>query len=110
LKKRRDRQRKQQGKHPRKAQNVCSIEVRQIALRGIGDDDPSMNISSSVNLSQLGATDTQGANVRQDYGVAVAMKAKDLVKLEGESAVKLIESAPAPSTDAVRGKNISTYA
>lgn len=69
-----------------------------------------MNISSSVNLSQLSATDTQGATARQDYSVAVEMKAKDIVKMEGESAVKLIESAPAPSSDEVRGKNLSTYA
>jgi len=38
------------------------------------------------------------------------MKAKDVVKMEGEAAVKLIESAPAPSADAARGKNLSTYA
>ena len=84
--------------------------MRRIALSGYGDDAPPMNISSSVNLTQLTATDTQGANVRQDYGVAVAMKAKDVVKMEGEAAVKLIESAPAPSADAARGKNLSTYA
>lgn len=69
-----------------------------------------MNISSSVNLSQISAADSQGATARQDYGVAVATKMKDIVKLEGEAAVKLIESAPAPSTDAVRGKNLSAYA
>lgn len=69
-----------------------------------------MNISSAVNLSQLNATDTQGATARQDYGVAVATKVKDAVKQEGEAAVKLIESTPAPSSDAVRGKNLSTYA
>lgn len=69
-----------------------------------------MNISSSVNLAQLTASDPQGAGIRQDYGVAVAMKAKDAMKMEGEAVVKLIESAPAPSTDAVRGKNLAAYA
>jgi len=67
-----------------------------------------MNISSSVNLSQIGAADPQGASVRQDYGVAVALKVKDQQKQEGEAIVKLIDSAPAP--DSVRGKNLSTYA
>jgi hypothetical protein len=69
-----------------------------------------MNISSSVNLAQINATDSQGANVRQDYGVAVALKIKEQTKQEGEAVVKLIDSAPAPSTDNVRGKNLSTYA
>jgi hypothetical protein len=69
-----------------------------------------MNISSSVNLSQLNTTDTQGANARQDYGVAVAMKIKEQVAQEGEAVVKLIDSAPAPKTDSIRGKNLSTYA
>ena len=69
-----------------------------------------MNISSSVNLAQINATDSQGAKVRQDYGVAVALKIKEQTKQEGEAVVKLIESAPAPSTDNVRGKNLSTYA
>jgi hypothetical protein len=69
-----------------------------------------MNISSSVNMAQLGATGTQGGEARQDYSVAVAMKIKDQVKQEGEDAVKLIESAPAPQSDSVRGKNLDTYA
>jgi hypothetical protein len=69
-----------------------------------------MNISSSVNLAQINATDSQGANVRQDYGVAVALKIKEQTKQESEAVVKLIDSAPAPSTDNVRGKNLSTYA
>jgi hypothetical protein len=69
-----------------------------------------MNISSSVNLSQLNIADPQGASVRQEYGVAVATTAKDIIKMEGEAVVKLIESAPAPSTDAMRGKNLAAYA
>jgi hypothetical protein len=69
-----------------------------------------MNISSSVNMAQLGATSAQGGEARQDYGVAVALKIKDQVKQEGENAVKLIESAPAPQSDSVRGKNLDTYA
>jgi hypothetical protein len=69
-----------------------------------------MNISSSVNMAQLGATSTQGGEARQDYGVAVALKIKDQVKQEGEDAVKLIESAPAPQPDSARGKNLNTYA
>ncbi len=67
-----------------------------------------MNISSSVNLSQIGAADPQGASARQDYGVAVAMKVRDQVKQEGEAITKLIDSAPAP--DSARGNNLSTYA
>ncbi len=67
-----------------------------------------MNISSSVNLSQIAASDPQGASVRQDYGVAVALKVRDQVKQEGEAITKLIESAPAP--DGASGKNLSTYA
>jgi len=69
-----------------------------------------MNISSSVNLSQIGAADPQGASARQDYGVAVAMKVKEQIQQEGEAVVKLVESAPAPSTDDARGKNLSAYA
>lgn len=69
-----------------------------------------MNISSSVNLSQLNTTDAQGANARQDYGVAVAMKIKEQVAQEGEAIVKLVDSAPAPREDSLRGKHLSTYA
>jgi len=69
-----------------------------------------MNISSSVNMAQLGATGVQGGEARQDYGVAVALKIKDQVQQEGQNAVKLIESAPAPSSDGVRGRNLDTYA
>ncbi len=76
----------------------------------MGVDKAKMNISSSVNLSQVGAADPQGANVRQDYGVAVAIKVHDQVKQEGDAITKLIDSVPAPSTDESRGKNLSTYA
>ena len=69
-----------------------------------------MNISSSVNLSQLSTTDPQGASVRQDYAVAVAIKSKDMIKQDGDDAVKLIESAPAPSSDNSIGKNLAAYA
>ena len=69
-----------------------------------------MNISSSVNLSQLNSADTQGADARQDYGVAVAMKIKDQTKQEGDNIVKLIESAPAPASDPTRGQHLSAYA
>ena len=74
------------------------------------DDYRAMNISSSVNLTQLSTTGTQGGEARQDYGIAVAMKIKDQVKQEGENAVKLIESAPAPASDSTHGKNIAAYA
>jgi len=69
-----------------------------------------MNISSAVNLSQINATSEQGGAARQDYGVAVAVKVKDQIKQEGEAITKLIDSVPAPATDNVRGKNLSTYA
>jgi len=69
-----------------------------------------MNISSSVNLSQLNSNSEQGAAVRQDYSVAVAMKVKDQIKQQGAAAVELTESAVASDSDDKRGKNLSTYA
>lgn len=69
-----------------------------------------MSISSSVNLSQLNSSNVQSESVRQEYGVAIAVKINEQVKREGEAAVKLIESAPAPSSDGVRGTNLSVYA
>jgi hypothetical protein len=69
-----------------------------------------MNISSSVDLSQLSSTSEQGGAARQDYSVAVALKVRDQIKQEGADAEKLVESAPQPSSDETRGKNLSTYA
>jgi len=69
-----------------------------------------MNISSSVNLTQLNTTGEQGAAVRQDYSVAVAMKIKDQIKQEGAASEELTESASAPDTDDKRGKNLAAYA
>jgi len=69
-----------------------------------------MNISSSVDLSQLNATGAQGGAARQDYSVAVALKVKDQIKQEGAAAEELTESASAPDPDDKRGKNLSTYA
>ena len=69
-----------------------------------------MNISSAVNLSQINATSDQGGSIRQDYGVAVAVKINEQAKQEGEAAVKLIESAPMPTADNMRGKNLRAYA
>jgi hypothetical protein len=69
-----------------------------------------MSISSSVNLTQLNTSGTQGDAVRQDYSVAVAVKINDQAKQEGAAVVKLIESAPAPVSDGVRGGNLATYA
>ena len=69
-----------------------------------------MNISSSVDLSQLNATSAQGGAARQDYSVAVALKIKDQIKQEGAAAEEITESASAPDSDDKRGKNLSTYA
>jgi hypothetical protein len=69
-----------------------------------------MNISSSVDLSQLNATSAQGGAARQDYSVAVALKAKDMVKMQGAAAEEITESATAPDPDDNKGKNLSTYA
>ena len=69
-----------------------------------------MNISSSVDLSQLSSTSEQGGAARQDYSVAVAVKIRDQIKQEGANVEKLIESAPKPNSDTTRGNNLSTYA
>ncbi|MFT3782582.1 MAG: hypothetical protein QM790_11260 [Nibricoccus sp.] len=68
-----------------------------------------MNISTSVNLSQLNKPDLQGAAARQDYGVAIAAKIKDQIKQEGAAIEELTESA-VPDVDDTKGKNLSTYA
>lgn len=75
-----------------------------------GDDKRAMNISSSVNASQLSNADPQGAAARQDYGVAIATKIKDQIKQEGAAIEQLTESAAAPDLDDKTGKNLSTYA
>jgi hypothetical protein len=69
-----------------------------------------MNISSSANMSQLNAVDTRGSTARQDYSVAVALKANEQVKQEGAAIEKLVESASAPVADDKRGQNLATYA
>jgi hypothetical protein len=69
-----------------------------------------MNISSSVNLSQMNNADPKGAAARQDYGVAIAMKVKDQIKQEGAAIEELTESAMAPDPDDKTGKNLSAYA
>jgi hypothetical protein len=69
-----------------------------------------MDISSSVNLTQLSTAGTQGDNVRQDYGVAVATKINQQVKQDGDDATKLLESVSIPSSDDKRGKNLAAYA
>jgi len=69
-----------------------------------------MNISASANASQLTNTDPQGAAARQDYGVAIATKIKDMIKQQGAAAEELTESAKVPDTDDTKGKNLSTYA
>ena len=86
------------------------ISGQLIALPRIYDDDSAMNISSSVNLTQLNATSAQGADVRQDYSVAVALKAKDIAKQNGSVMEELTESATAPDPDDKRGKNLAAYA
>jgi hypothetical protein len=69
-----------------------------------------MNISSAANVSLLNHANLEGNAARQDYGVAVAVKINAQIKQEGEAAVKLIESAPAPQSDGVRGANLNRYA
>jgi|GEM_PF-2821893 hypothetical protein len=69
-----------------------------------------MNISSSANTSLINYASAEGSTARQDYSVAVAVKINDQVKQEGEAAVKLIESTPAPATDETKGTRLNTYA
>jgi len=69
-----------------------------------------MNISSSVNLSQLNAADVQGASSRQDYSIAVALKAKEQSVQNGSAKEESGESASAPDPDDKTGKHLATYA
>ncbi len=67
-----------------------------------------MNINSLPSVM----TTSQASNSKQSMNVAVMKKAKEAQQLEGQSAVKLIDSAKPQqvSSDPMRGNRINTVA
>jgi hypothetical protein len=56
------------------------------------------------------ASDLKTAQSQQQYAVQVLSKIQDVQKMEGQAAIKLIESAPKPQPTGPIGQNVDTFA
>lgn len=85
--------------------SMPALETDQHGFKG-GTQSMVSGVSDGGGLLQAAARAQQTG---QEYGAAMMKKVNDQQKIEGENAVRLIESASAPASGSV-GRNVDTVA